>query len=180
MAPHLFQTLTVTQMRTTAAFVTGVTSERSWGGRDRPAHHRPLHPTCSHSASFTHTSPTGMEPHRSARTAGGGRGLFCAAHTAANSRRILPAFVWIVALVSGSRSRTYPPNEGEYGGDAATRHAEGGHAGERPGTVAQVCTAQLQHWNTERLHCRFWVFSVEKLCQREPPPRLSLPPPLLW
>ncbi|TNM97813.1 hypothetical protein fugu_014059 [Takifugu bimaculatus] len=52
-----------------------------------------------------------MEPDRAARTAGGGRGLFCAAHTAAGSRRMLPAFVWIVALVSGSRSRTYPPNE---------------------------------------------------------------------
>ncbi|TWW72676.1 Ephrin type-A receptor 4 [Takifugu flavidus] len=52
-----------------------------------------------------------MEPGRAARTAGGGRGLFCAAHTAAGSRRMLPAFVWIVALVSGSRSRTYPPNE---------------------------------------------------------------------
>ncbi|XP_011614833.1 ephrin type-A receptor 4-like [Takifugu rubripes] len=52
-----------------------------------------------------------MEPDRAARTAGGGRGLFCAAHTAASSRRMLPAFVWIVALVSGSRSRTYPPNE---------------------------------------------------------------------
>lgn len=119
-------------------------------GRDRPAHQRELHPTCSRSASFTHTSPTGMEPRRSVRTAGGGRGLFCAANIAANSRRILPAFVWIVALVSGSRSRTYPPNEGECGG--ASTPAERGLRAvrERLRTVARVCTAQQpRHWNTE-------------------------------
>lgn len=135
------------------------------GGRDRPAHRRPLHPTCSHLASFTHTSPTGMEPHRSARTAGGGRGLFCAARTAANSRRILPVFVWIVALVSGSRSRTYPPNEGEY---AERRHAEVGRGGTSVDASGRwrVC-AQLNNCKTgtrEILYCRFCVFSVEKLC----------------
>lgn len=131
---------------------------------------------CIQLASFTHTSPTGMEPDRAARTAGGGRGLFCAAHTAASSRRILPAFVWIVALVSGSRSRTYPPNEGEWGarggrgvvvGDATP--AEGGTAcGPRTPQDGSAC------WFSSTLDC--FLSFLYLFCRQEVMPPRRTPP----
>ena len=85
----------------------------------------------SHLGSFTHTFPTGMEPLQPAaaqRTANGGqRTRF---HMAANARRIFSAFIWIITLVSSSRTRIYPPNEGECGG--TSRRVRGFlHAGRR-------------------------------------------------
>lgn len=70
----------------------------------------------SHLGSFTHTFPTGMERLQPARTANGEHTRFHAAHMAANLRRIFSTFVWIITLVSSSRTRIYPPNEGECGG----------------------------------------------------------------
>ena len=70
----------------------------------------------SHLGSFTHTFPTGMERLQPARRANGEHTRFHAAHMAANVRRIFSTFVWIITLVSSSRTRIYPPNEGECGG----------------------------------------------------------------
>lgn len=70
----------------------------------------------SHLGSFTHTFPTGMERLQPARRANGEHTRFHAAHMAANLRRIFSTFVWIITLVSSSRTRIYPPNEGECGG----------------------------------------------------------------
>uniref|UniRef100_A0A4W6EQQ1 receptor protein-tyrosine kinase n=2 Tax=Lates TaxID=8186 RepID=A0A4W6EQQ1_LATCA len=52
-----------------------------------------------------------MEPLQPARRANGGHTRFHTAHMAANLRRIFYTFVWIIALVSSSRTRIYPPNE---------------------------------------------------------------------
>lgn len=63
----------------------------------------------SHSASFTLTFPTGMEPQQPERRGSAQR----AAHMAARLWRLFLTFTWIIALVSSSRTRIYPPNEGE-------------------------------------------------------------------
>ncbi|GLD58641.1 receptor-type tyrosine-protein phosphatase S-like isoform X3 [Lates japonicus] len=52
-----------------------------------------------------------MEPLQPARRANGEHTRFHTAHMAANLRRIFYTFVWIIALVSSSRTRIYPPNE---------------------------------------------------------------------
>ncbi|XP_035526333.1 ephrin type-A receptor 4-like [Morone saxatilis] len=52
-----------------------------------------------------------MEPLQPARRANGEHTRFHAAHMAANLRRIFFAFIWIITLVSSSRTRIYPPNE---------------------------------------------------------------------
>uniref|UniRef100_A0A8D3CF46 receptor protein-tyrosine kinase n=1 Tax=Scophthalmus maximus TaxID=52904 RepID=A0A8D3CF46_SCOMX len=53
-----------------------------------------------------------MEPPRPARRASGGRAHFHAARLmAATLRRILYTSAWMVTLVSGSRTRIYPPSE---------------------------------------------------------------------
>lgn len=90
---------------------------------ERPPHYPPPHPTCLHLGSFTHTFPTGMEPHRPARTANGRRGRLYAAYMAVNLRRLIFTLIWIITLVSSSRTRTYPPNEGECGGNRRRAHS---------------------------------------------------------
>lgn len=71
----------------------------------------------SHLGSFTHTFPTGMEPLEPARRANGEHARFhTSAHMAANMWRTFSTFIWIVTLVSSSRTRIYPPNEGKWGG----------------------------------------------------------------
>uniref|UniRef100_A0A8P4GPB8 receptor protein-tyrosine kinase n=1 Tax=Dicentrarchus labrax TaxID=13489 RepID=A0A8P4GPB8_DICLA len=52
-----------------------------------------------------------MEPLQPARRANGEHTRFHAAHMAANLRRIFSTFIWIITLVSSSRTRIYPPNE---------------------------------------------------------------------
>lgn len=54
-----------------------------------------------------------MEPHRPARSANGGHARFPATHMASNLRRAYFTSIWIITFVSSSRTRTYPPNEGE-------------------------------------------------------------------
>lgn len=95
---------------------------------ERPPHYPPLllHPTCLHLGSFTHTFPTGMKPHRPARGANGSHARFHATHMAAHLRRIFATFIWMITLVSSSRTRTYPPNEGEYGGNRRSRATHSG------------------------------------------------------
>lgn len=93
---------------------------------ERPPHYPLLHPTCLHLGSFTHTFPTGMKPHRPARRANGRHARFHATHMAAHLRRIVSTFIWIITLVSSSRTRTYPPNEGEYGGNRRSRVTHSG------------------------------------------------------
>uniref|UniRef100_A0AAQ5ZQN5 receptor protein-tyrosine kinase n=1 Tax=Amphiprion ocellaris TaxID=80972 RepID=A0AAQ5ZQN5_AMPOC len=79
---------------------------------ERPPRYPLLHPTqLSHLGSFTHTFPTGMEPLQPARRANGGRTRFHSAHMAANLWRTLSTSIWIITLVSSSRTRIYPPNE---------------------------------------------------------------------
>uniref|UniRef100_A0A3P8TKR1 receptor protein-tyrosine kinase n=1 Tax=Amphiprion percula TaxID=161767 RepID=A0A3P8TKR1_AMPPE len=52
-----------------------------------------------------------MEPLQPARRANGGRTRFHSAHMAANLWRTLSTSIWIITLVSSSRTRIYPPNE---------------------------------------------------------------------
>nr|XP_046265267.1 ephrin type-A receptor 4-like isoform X3 [Scatophagus argus] len=53
-----------------------------------------------------------MEPHQAARRASGSHTrVDAAAHMAASVQRIFPTFIWIITLVSSSRTRVYPPNE---------------------------------------------------------------------
>lgn len=72
----------------------------------------------SHLGSFTHTFPTGMEPLQLARRGANGQHTRChSAHMAAHLWRIYSTFIWILPLVSSSRTRIYQPNEGEWGGN---------------------------------------------------------------
>lgn len=83
---------------------------------ERPPYYLPLHPTLFHTCfSFTHTFPTGMERHQPARGANRELAGFQAAHMAAKLWRTLSASIWILTLASSSRTRIYPPNEGECG-----------------------------------------------------------------
>ncbi|KAM3866286.1 ephrin type-A receptor 4-like [Diretmus argenteus] len=52
-----------------------------------------------------------MEPRQPARRAHGEHARFHAAQMAAELRRICSAFIWIITVVSTSRTRIYPPNE---------------------------------------------------------------------
>ncbi|XP_038574137.1 ephrin type-A receptor 4-like isoform X3 [Micropterus salmoides] len=52
-----------------------------------------------------------MEPLRAARRANGEHTRFHTAHMAANLWRLFPTLIWIITLVSSSRTRIYPPNE---------------------------------------------------------------------
>ncbi|TKS79993.1 Ephrin type-A receptor 4-A [Collichthys lucidus] len=52
-----------------------------------------------------------MEPLQPARRANGEHARFHGAHMAANLRRIFSTLIWIITLVSSSRTRIYPPNE---------------------------------------------------------------------
>lgn len=61
-----------------------------------------------------------MEPLQPARRANGEHTRFHTAHMAANLRRIFATLIWIITLVSSSRTRIYPPNEGEWGGNRPT------------------------------------------------------------
>ncbi|KAM3603808.1 uncharacterized protein V6R79_002405 [Siganus canaliculatus] len=66
-----------------------------------------------------------MEPHRPTRTASGEHARFhTVAHMAANLRRIFSTFIWIITLVSSSRTRIYPQNEGECGEGIAEKQRE--------------------------------------------------------
>uniref|UniRef100_A0A3Q1GVM0 receptor protein-tyrosine kinase n=1 Tax=Acanthochromis polyacanthus TaxID=80966 RepID=A0A3Q1GVM0_9TELE len=52
-----------------------------------------------------------MEPLQPARRANGGRTRFHSVHMAANLWRTFSTSIWIITLVSSSRTRIYPPNE---------------------------------------------------------------------
>lgn len=57
-----------------------------------------------------------MELLERVRGADGERTRFHAAHMAANLWRTFSSTIWILTLVSSSRTRIYPPNEGKEGG----------------------------------------------------------------
>lgn len=57
-----------------------------------------------------------MELLERVRGAAGERTRFHAAHMAANLWRTFSSTIWILTLVSSSRTRIYPPNEGKEGG----------------------------------------------------------------
>lgn len=118
---------------------------------ERPPHYPLLHPTCLHLGSFTHTFPTGMKPHRPARGANGRHARSQATHMAAHLRRAFATFIWIITLVSSSRTRTYPPNEGEFGGNERSCASHSGcsllHAGNR----RCVRSARVLYKNTKRI-----------------------------
>lgn len=94
-----------------------------------------------------------MEPLQPARRADGEHTRFHAAHMAANLRRIFSTFIWIITMVTSSRTRIYPPNEGECGGNGPSCTARSGFPLRHAGTHRCERSVRVPGWQRAGRMC---------------------------